>query len=66
MVAYRGRLLKCVECSLILDRDVVAVLNLQMWGSGATPKALLARLKGDDGETVDRSSPQMSMKVYQP
>ena len=41
MVAYEGRLMKCLKCGLVLDRDVVAVLNLQMWGSGVTPKALL-------------------------
>ena len=29
--------MKCEKCNLILDRDVVAVLNLQMWGSGVTP-----------------------------
>ena len=34
--AYRDRLLKC-KCGLIADRDIVAVLNLRMWGSGVTP-----------------------------
>ena len=37
MVAYRGRLMRC-KCGVVLDRDVVAVLNLQVWGSGVTPK----------------------------
>ena len=37
MATYEGRLMKCEKCNLILDRDVVAVLNLQMWGSGVTP-----------------------------
>ncbi|WP_457550458.1 RNA-guided endonuclease InsQ/TnpB family protein [Archaeoglobus sp.] len=37
LVAYRDRLMKCNNCGLIADRDVVAVLNLQMWGSGVTP-----------------------------
>ena len=32
LVAYEGRLTKCGNCNLILDRDVVAVLNLQMRG----------------------------------
>jgi putative transposase len=35
--AYRGRLLKCNKCGLIQDRDVVAVLNLRMWGLGVAP-----------------------------
>ena len=35
--AYRDRLMKCNNCGLIADRDVIAVLNLQMWGSGVTP-----------------------------
>ena len=40
LVAYEGRLMKCEKCSLIMDRDVVAVLNLQMWGAGVPPRAL--------------------------
>ncbi|MCS7373391.1 MAG: transposase [archaeon GB-1867-097] len=38
MVAYRGRLMKCKKCEFIMDRDIVAVLNLQMWGSGLPRK----------------------------
>jgi len=38
MAAYEGRLMKCEKCCLVLDRDVVAVLNLRMWGSGVPPK----------------------------
>ncbi len=38
LVAYEGRLMKC-SCGLIVDRDVVAVLNLQMWGAGFTPES---------------------------
>ena len=38
MAAYGGRLMKCLKCGLVLDRDIVAVLNLQMWGSGVTRK----------------------------
>ena len=37
LVAYRDRLMKCNNCDLIADRDVIAVLNLRMWGSGVTP-----------------------------
>ena len=40
LVAYEGRLMKCEKCSLIMDRDVVAVLNLQMRGAGVPPRAL--------------------------
>lgn len=40
MASYPGRLLKCRTCNVIMDRDVVATLNLQMWGAGSTPKAL--------------------------
>ena len=35
--AYEGRLMKCNKCGLIQDRDVVAVLNLRMWGLGVAP-----------------------------
>ncbi len=38
MAAYRGILMRC-GCGLVLDRDVAAVLNLRVWGSGVTPKA---------------------------
>ena len=38
MAAYKDRLMRCEKCGLISDRDVVAVLNIQMWGSGVTPK----------------------------
>ena len=40
MVAYEGRLMKCEKCSLVIDRDVVAVLNLQMRGVGFPQRAL--------------------------
>jgi len=55
LVAYRGGLVKCKKCGLLLDRDVVAVLNLQMWGSGVMMGKRL----------VDRDL-HLSMKVYQP
>jgi len=38
MATYAGRSMRCKKCGLILDRDVVAVLNLRMWGLGAAPK----------------------------
>ncbi|MEQ9713897.1 MAG: transposase [Candidatus Asgardarchaeum sp.] len=66
MAAYEGRLIRCKKCHLILDRDVVAVLNLQMWGSGVTPKALLGASASMMGKrSVDKNS-FISMKVYQP
>jgi len=40
MVAYGGRLMKCEKCNLIMDRDIVAVLNLQMRGAGFPQRAL--------------------------
>ncbi|MEM3258721.1 MAG: transposase, partial [Thermoproteota archaeon] len=40
MASYLGRLMKCEECNIILDRDVVAVLNLQMRGEGFPQRAL--------------------------
>ncbi|MEM0332579.1 MAG: zinc ribbon domain-containing protein [Archaeoglobaceae archaeon] len=35
MASYDGSIMKCEECGFVMDRDVVAVLNLQMWGSVA-------------------------------
>ncbi|MEM0162657.1 MAG: transposase [Thermoproteota archaeon] len=40
MASYEGRLMKCEECNIILDRDIVAVLNLQMRGEGFPQRAL--------------------------
>ncbi|MEM0219776.1 MAG: transposase [Thermoproteota archaeon] len=40
MASYEGRLMKCEECNIILDRDIIAVLNLQMRGEGFTQRAL--------------------------
>ncbi|MEM0080116.1 MAG: transposase [Nitrososphaerota archaeon] len=40
MASYGGRIMKCEECGLMMDRDVVAVLNLQMRGEGFTQRAL--------------------------
>ncbi|MEM3715500.1 MAG: zinc ribbon domain-containing protein, partial [Nitrososphaeria archaeon] len=38
--SYLGRIMRCEECGLTMDRDVVAVLNLQMRGIGFSPRAL--------------------------
>ncbi|MEM3832049.1 MAG: transposase [Thermoprotei archaeon] len=34
MASYLGRMMKCEECGLTMDRDIIAVLNLQMRGEG--------------------------------
>ncbi len=52
MATYEGRLMKCKKCGFIADRDIIAVLNLQMWGSGVTPKALIARLRAMMGKRL--------------
>jgi len=58
LAAYRGRFMKCSNCGLIADRDVVAVLNLRMWGLGVTPNGD-EPLKGDVSQS-GRMSYQMS------
>ncbi|MGC8935798.1 MAG: RNA-guided endonuclease InsQ/TnpB family protein, partial [Candidatus Methanomethylicaceae archaeon] len=40
MATYEGRLMRCEKCNLILDRDVVAVINLKMRGVGFPQRAL--------------------------
>ncbi|MEM3453877.1 MAG: hypothetical protein QXS21_01780 [Thermoproteota archaeon] len=40
MASYEGRIMKCKDRDIILDRDVVAVLNLQMRGEGFPQRAL--------------------------
>ncbi|MEM3454452.1 MAG: hypothetical protein QXS21_04755 [Thermoproteota archaeon] len=40
MASYEGRLMKCEKCNIILDRDVAAVLNLQIRGEGFPQRAL--------------------------
>jgi putative transposase len=40
LVAYEGRLMKCRKCGVVMDRDIVAVLNLQMRGVGFPQRAL--------------------------
>ncbi len=36
--AYRGRLMRCEGCGLIIDRDEAAALNLRMRGARGSPK----------------------------
>lgn len=38
MAPYGGRIMRCEKCGLTMDRNVVAVLNLQMWGEGFPKK----------------------------
>ena len=40
LVAHGGRLMKCEPRNLIMDRDIVAALNLQMRGAGLPQRAL--------------------------
>ncbi len=47
LVAYEGRLMRCEKCSLVMDRDVVAVLNLQMRGEGFPQRALDELIEGE-------------------
>jgi putative transposase len=58
LVAYGGRLMKCEECSLTMDRDIVAVLNLQMRGAGFPQRALneLIQREGLSGNEIPRIS----------
>jgi len=64
VVAYGGRLMKC-KCGLILDRDVIAVLNLQMWGAGVPPKALLELKSSMMGKPLVDQNTHFSINVYQ-
>jgi len=64
MAAYGGRSMKCKKCGLILDRDVVAVLNLRMWGSGVTPNALLEAFASMMGKQLAEKG-SLPMKVCQ-
>jgi len=59
MASYEGRLMKCMKCNLILDRDIVAVLNLQMWGHGFAPKAFDELIK-KEGLSRGNKSPLIS------
>ena len=76
--AYRDRLLKCNKCGSIQDRDIVAVLNLRMWGLGVAPKGDKP-LKGDASQggchassirrtpsNIIRRSPKFGLKSTSP
>ena len=65
LVAYRGRLMKCKKCGLVLDRDIVAVLNLQMRGSGVTQSALLEASASMMGKRLIDQNSHLTMEVYQ-
>lgn len=56
MASYLGRSMKCQKCGLTMDRDVVAVLNLQMRGAGFPQRAL--------NELIEREGLRMSIKDY--
>jgi len=56
MAAYEGRSMKCEECNTVIDRDVVAVLNLQMRGAGFPQRAL--------NELIERERLRMSINDY--
>ncbi|MEM3833184.1 MAG: transposase [Thermoprotei archaeon] len=47
MASYLGRIMRCEKCGLTMDRDVVAVLNLQMRGEGFSPRALNEIIEGE-------------------
>jgi len=66
MATYEGRLMKCKKCGFIANRDIIAVLNLQMWGSGVTPKAPLELSSSMmEKRLIDQNS-HLPIKVYQP
>ncbi|MBO3802166.1 MAG: transposase [Candidatus Brockarchaeota archaeon] len=56
MASYLGRIMKCEECNIILDRDVVVVLNLQMRGEGFPQRALDEIIEGEGLSRNETSS----------
>ncbi|MEM0161933.1 MAG: zinc ribbon domain-containing protein [Thermoproteota archaeon] len=56
MASYLGRIMKCEECNIILDRDIVAVLNLQMRGEGFPQRALDEIIEGEGLSRNETSS----------
>ena len=60
--AYRGRLMKC-KCGFVQDRDIIACLNLRMWGSGVTPNGDKLPKVLSFGSDVSQSG-HMSIKDY--
>jgi transposase len=59
MASYGGRLMKCEKCKLTLDRDIVAVLNLQMRGAGF-PQGALNELIEREGLSRGNNPPLIS------
>ena len=62
MATYEGRLMKCKNCGIIADRDVIAVLNLRMWGSGVIPKALIELSSSMIGKRLIDQNSHLSIK----
>ncbi|MEM1525370.1 MAG: zinc ribbon domain-containing protein, partial [Nitrososphaerales archaeon] len=48
MASYGGRIMKCEKCGLTMDRDVIAVLNLQMRGEGFPQRAPNELIEGEE------------------
>ncbi|MBS7612557.1 transposase [Candidatus Bathyarchaeota archaeon] len=44
------------SCGLMMNWDIVAVLNLQMWGSGFTPKALYEPSRGKNYVSLSKTT----------
>jgi len=59
MASYGGRIMKCEKCNVILDRDVIAVLNLQMRGVGF-PQRTLDELIEREGLSRGNEKPSIS------
>jgi putative transposase len=59
LVAYEGRLMRCGKCKLAMDRDVVAVLNIQMREVGF-PQRVLNELIEREGLSRGNNSPLIS------
>ncbi|MEM3833265.1 MAG: transposase [Thermoprotei archaeon] len=47
MASYLGRIMKCEKCGLTMDRDIIAVLNLQMRGEGFPQRAPNEIIEGE-------------------
>ncbi|MEM2027005.1 MAG: transposase [Candidatus Bathyarchaeia archaeon] len=56
MASHGGRIMKCEECNVILDRDIIAVLNLQMRGAKFPQRA--------PNEIIEGEGLYMSIKDY--
>ncbi len=53
-----GSIMKCEKCGLTMDRDVVAVLNLQMRGIGFPQRAL--------DEVIEREGSSRNNSIHIP